>query len=142
MALAALPMLAAAPLGVWVVLWDILVLLAMALVLGRLPSGWAKSGIVGYSIAGMLVGTNVLGWISAQERWRQHINSICQRSSGMRAATLGKLEREREAATAVEPLLNLQSELPLSQNFRQCYRSDWVFLLGEPSAIDLIHQGP
>jgi hypothetical protein len=49
MALDALPILAAAaPLGVWGVLWDILVLLAMALLLGTVAERLGKSVIVGY----------------------------------------------------------------------------------------------
>jgi CPA2 family monovalent cation:H+ antiporter-2 len=67
MILDALPVLAAAPLGVWSVLWDILVLLAMALVLGTLAERLGQSVIVGYLIAGTLVGPNVLGWISTQD---------------------------------------------------------------------------
>jgi len=66
MILDAPPILAAAPLGVWSVLWDILVLLAMALVLGTLAERLGQSAIVGYLIAGTLVGPNVLGWISTQ----------------------------------------------------------------------------
>ncbi len=66
MILDALPILAAAPLGIWGVLWDILVLLAMALVLGTVAERLGQSVIVGYLIAGMLVGPNVLGWISTQ----------------------------------------------------------------------------
>ena len=66
MILAALPILAAAPLGVWDVLWDILVLLAMALVLGTVAERLGQSVIVGYLIAGTLVGPNVLRWISTQ----------------------------------------------------------------------------
>ncbi len=61
-----LSILAAAPLGVWSILWDILVLLAMALVLGTLAERLGQSVIVGYLIAGTLVGPNVLGWISTQ----------------------------------------------------------------------------
>jgi len=60
------PILAAAPLGVWSILWDILVLLAMALVLGTVAERLGQSVIVGYLIAGTLVGPNVLGWISTQ----------------------------------------------------------------------------
>ncbi len=66
MILATLPILADAPLGVWSVLWDILVLLAMALVLGTVAERLGQSVIVGYLIAGTLVGPNVLGWISTQ----------------------------------------------------------------------------
>lgn len=62
-----LPTLAAAPLEVWVVLWDILVLLAMALVLGTVAQRLGQSVMLGYLIAGTLVGPNVLGWISTQQ---------------------------------------------------------------------------
>ena len=67
MILDALPILAASPIGVWSVLWDILVLLAMALVLGTIAERLGQSVIVGYLIAGTLIGPNVLGWISTQE---------------------------------------------------------------------------
>ena len=66
MILDALPILAAEPLGIWGVLLDILVLLAMALLLGTVAERLGQSVIVGYLIAGMLVGPNVLGWISTQ----------------------------------------------------------------------------
>ena len=66
MILDVLPMLAVAPLGVWGVLWDILVLLAMALVLGTVAERLGQSVIVGYLIAGTLVGPNVLGWTSTE----------------------------------------------------------------------------
>lgn len=62
-----LPILASASLGVWVVLWDILVLLAMALMLGTVAHRLGQSVMLGYLIAGMLVGPNVLGWISTQQ---------------------------------------------------------------------------
>jgi CPA2 family monovalent cation:H+ antiporter-2 len=58
--------LAAGSLGVWNTLWDILVLLAMALLLGSVAARLGQSVIVGYLIAGTLVGPNVLGWISTQ----------------------------------------------------------------------------
>jgi len=66
MILDALPILSAAPPGVWSILWDILVLLAVALLLGTIAERFGQSVIVGYLIAGMLVGPNVLGWISSQ----------------------------------------------------------------------------
>ncbi len=67
MFLDALPILFdAAPLGVWGVLLDILVLLAMALLLGTVAERLGQSVIVGYLIAGTLVGPNVLGWVSTQ----------------------------------------------------------------------------
>ena len=63
----AFPILAAAQLDVWTVLWDILVLLTMALMLGTVAERLHQSVIVGYLIAGALVGPNVLGWISTQQ---------------------------------------------------------------------------
>jgi CPA2 family monovalent cation:H+ antiporter-2 len=58
--------LAATSFGVWDILWDILVLLAMALLLGTLAERLGQSAIVGYLLAGVLVGPNVLGWIATQ----------------------------------------------------------------------------
>lgn len=55
---------AGAPIGVWPILWDMLVLLTMAMLLGNLAERLGQSVIVGYLIAGTLVGPNVLGWIS------------------------------------------------------------------------------
>ena len=62
----ALPILAATPLGVWDVLWDMLVLLTMSLLMGVVAVRLGQSVIVGYLVAGTLVGPNVLGWISTQ----------------------------------------------------------------------------
>ena len=56
----------AEPLGVWDILWDILVLLATALALGTLAERLGQSVIVGYLIAGTLVGPNVFGWVGTQ----------------------------------------------------------------------------
>lgn len=58
--------LAAAPQGIWIALWDILVLLTMALVLGTVAEKFGQSVIVGYLIAGTVVGPNVLAWISTE----------------------------------------------------------------------------
>lgn len=66
MVLDTLPILAATPVAVWDVLWDILILLGTALLLGTLAGRLGQSAIVGYVIAGTLVGPNVLGWISTQ----------------------------------------------------------------------------
>ncbi len=67
MVVESLPILAAVPpLGVWDVLRDVLVLLAVALLLGTIAERLGQSVIVGYLFAGMLVGPNVLGWISTQ----------------------------------------------------------------------------
>ncbi|NOY29118.1 MAG: hypothetical protein GXP28_02765 [Planctomycetes bacterium] len=67
MILDSLPMiLATTPLGVWAILWNLLVLLTMALVLGTIALRLGQSVIVGYLIAGTLVGPHVLGWVSIQ----------------------------------------------------------------------------
>lgn len=63
--LAAVP-LDTVPLGVWAILWNLLVLLTMALVLGTIALRLGQSVIVGYLIAGTLVGPHVLGWVSIQ----------------------------------------------------------------------------
>lgn len=62
------PLFAAQSAGVWHGLWDVLVLLAIALVLGALAEQLRQSVIVGYLIAGTLVGPSVLGWIAGQEQ--------------------------------------------------------------------------
>ena len=62
-------MLAVVPvdaIGVWQVLQDIVVLLAVSLLMGTLAARLGQSVIVGYLIAGTLVGPHVLGWISTQ----------------------------------------------------------------------------
>ncbi len=46
----------------WYILQDILVLLLAAFVLGGVAERLRQSAVVGYIIAGMLVGPNVLGW--------------------------------------------------------------------------------
>jgi len=52
-------------LGVWGALWDVLILLTMAMVVGNVAARLGQSVIVGYLIAGTLVGPNALGWISS-----------------------------------------------------------------------------
>ena len=53
--------------GVWDALRDILLLLLVALLLGSIAEQLRQSAIVGYLIAGTVVGPNVLGWISKQQ---------------------------------------------------------------------------
>jgi CPA2 family monovalent cation:H+ antiporter-2 len=53
--------------SVWDALRDILLLLLVALLLGTLAEWLGQSAIVGYLIAGTVVGPNVLGWISKQQ---------------------------------------------------------------------------
>jgi len=52
--------------GVWDALRDVLLLLLVALLLGTIAERLRQSVIVGYLIAGTVVGPNVLGWISKQ----------------------------------------------------------------------------
>ncbi len=51
----------------WQVLTDVLVLLAAALVMGTLAEPFRQSAIVGYLIAGTLVGPRMLGWVGSGE---------------------------------------------------------------------------
>ena len=53
--------------GVWDALRDVLLLLVAALLLGTIAERLRQSVIVGYLIAGTVVGPNVLGWISKQQ---------------------------------------------------------------------------
>jgi CPA2 family monovalent cation:H+ antiporter-2 len=54
--------------GVWGGLQDILLLLLAALLLGTIAERLRQSVIVGYLIAGTVVGPNVLGWIEEQQQ--------------------------------------------------------------------------
>jgi len=51
------------PLSIWGLLQDLVTLLGVALVLGVLAERLKQSAIVGYMLAGVLAGPNVLGWI-------------------------------------------------------------------------------
>lgn len=53
--------------GVWELLLDILVLLGMAMLLGFVAEWFKQSAIVGYLIAGTLVGPGVLGLVGSKE---------------------------------------------------------------------------
>ncbi len=53
--------------GVWDALRDVLLLLLVAMLLGTIAERLRQSPIVGYLIAGTVVGPNVLGWISKQQ---------------------------------------------------------------------------
>lgn len=53
--------------GMWDALRDILLLLLAALLLGTIAERLRQSVIVGYLIAGTIVGPNVLGWITKQQ---------------------------------------------------------------------------
>lgn len=54
-------------LGVWNVLRDVLLLLLAAMLLGTIAERLGQSAIVGYMLAGTIVGPNVLGWIGKQQ---------------------------------------------------------------------------
>ena len=60
-------LLAIVDFGVWDALRDVLLLLLVALLFGTLAERLGQSVIVGYLIAGTVVGPNVLGWISKQQ---------------------------------------------------------------------------
>ncbi|MEX2093138.1 MAG: hypothetical protein WD971_10700 [Pirellulales bacterium] len=53
--------------GVWDALRDILMLLAAALFFGTVAERLGQSAIVGYLVAGTVVGPNALGWIGRQQ---------------------------------------------------------------------------
>ncbi len=59
--------LAAAPNDVWQSLLEILLLLGMAMILGTLAERLRQSAIVGYLIAGSIIGPSVLGLVSNQQ---------------------------------------------------------------------------
>ena len=58
---------AAAPTAVWDLLLEMLILLAAAMVLGVLAESLRQSAVVGYLIAGTLVGPGALGWVGDQD---------------------------------------------------------------------------
>ena len=58
---------AAAPTAVWDLLLETLILLAAAMVLGVLAESLRQSAVVGYLIAGTLVGPGALGWVGDQD---------------------------------------------------------------------------
>lgn len=64
----------------WSVIVDLTVLLGAALVLGALCERYRQSAIVGYLIAGMLLGPNALQWISNSaevELLARHLRDRC-----------------------------------------------------------------
>jgi len=60
-------LLAVVDFGVWDALRDVILLLLVALLFGTIAERLRQSVIVGYLIAGTVVGPNVLGWISKQQ---------------------------------------------------------------------------
>jgi CPA2 family monovalent cation:H+ antiporter-2 len=61
-------LLAAAEQGVWNSLLEILVLLGAAMVLGVVAERLRQSAVVGYLVAGALVGPGALGWVADEQR--------------------------------------------------------------------------
>lgn len=61
-------LIAVAGTGVWGTLLELLVLLAVAMLFGFLAERFKQSAMVGYLVAGTLVGPNALGWVSSQEQ--------------------------------------------------------------------------
>ena len=71
--------------GGWTVLLEILVLLGAAAVLGSLAERFRQSALVGYLLAGMLVGPSVLGWVGAE----QHLMDIAELGVALLLFTIG-----------------------------------------------------
>lgn len=61
------PLLGIVDFGVWDALRDVLLLLFVALLFRTIAERLRQSVIVGYLIAGTVVGPNVLSWISKQQ---------------------------------------------------------------------------
>ncbi|MEN0109789.1 MAG: cation:proton antiporter, partial [Planctomycetota bacterium] len=61
------PALAVAGVDAWTPLRDVILLLLVAMLCGAVAERLRQSVIVGYLLAGTLVGPNVLGWISQQQ---------------------------------------------------------------------------
>ena len=51
----------------WNILFDVVVLLSASLLLGALAEWLRQSAILGYLVAGMLLGPNTIGLISSPE---------------------------------------------------------------------------
>ena len=62
------PLMAVAELGIWDSLLEILVLLAAAMVLGVVAERLRQSAVIGYLVAGALVGPGALGWVADEQR--------------------------------------------------------------------------
>ncbi len=62
------PLMAAAPTATWDLLRETLILLAAAMLLGVLAESLRQNAVVGYLIAGTLVGPGALGWVGSQDR--------------------------------------------------------------------------
>lgn len=71
--------------GIWESLLDILILLATAMLLGFVAERLKQSAIVGYLVAGTLVGPGALGWVPGQ----QHIFNIAELGVALLLFTIG-----------------------------------------------------
>ncbi len=78
-------LLAASESPTWALLQQTLILLAAAMVLGALAEHLRQSAVVGYLIAGTLVGPGALGWVANQE----HIYSIAELGVALLLFTIG-----------------------------------------------------
>ncbi len=77
--------LAVIDVGVWNALLEILVLLGMAMLLGFLAERLRQSAVVGYLLAGTLIGPGALGWVGSQE----HIFHIAELGVALLLFTIG-----------------------------------------------------
>lgn len=78
-------LLAAAQDNVWRPLLDILLLLSVAMVLGVVAERLKQSAVVGYLIAGTLIGPGALGWVATEE----HILHIAELGVALLLFTIG-----------------------------------------------------
>ncbi|HUU29164.1 MAG TPA: cation:proton antiporter [archaeon] len=69
----------------WTWLLDTLILLSAALVLGSVAEQLKQNAIVGYLLAGMLVGPNALGWVGS----REEVNVIAELGVTLLLFTIG-----------------------------------------------------
>ena len=69
----------------WEFLFDILVLLGAALVLGTLAERFGQSALLGYLLAGTLAGPNVLGFVEEKE----HVKMIAELGVALLLFTIG-----------------------------------------------------
>ncbi|HOE13064.1 MAG TPA: cation:proton antiporter [bacterium] len=69
----------------WSTLTDVSILLAAALALGTIAEELRQSAIIGYLLAGMLVGPNMLGWVTV----RGEVNVIAELGVALLLFTIG-----------------------------------------------------
>lgn len=71
--------------GFWTVLFDVLILLTAAMILGGLCERMKQSAIVGYLLAGILFGPNALNWMSNHEA----LSSVAELGVSLLLFTIG-----------------------------------------------------